>query len=65
MKAFAALAFCVMMALMIKTKPILATDNSKPEADLKAFQAYFHNRFPDVKTADFANGPYVVDAEMR
>jgi sulfur-oxidizing protein SoxA len=36
-----------------------------PVADQKAFQDYFKNRFPDVKFADFANGPYAVNAPMR
>jgi len=35
------------------------------EADQKAFQAYFRSRFPDVPMADFANGPYAVNAAMR
>ncbi len=32
---------------------------------MRAFQAYFHNRFPAVPTSDFANGPYAVDAALR
>ena len=36
-----------------------------PEADQKAFQAYFKDRFPQVPFADFANGPYAVNAPMR
>jgi sulfur-oxidizing protein SoxA len=36
-----------------------------PEADQKAFQDYFKGRFPDVKLADFGNGPYAVNAGMR
>jgi len=35
------------------------------EADQKAFQAYFRSRFPEVPMADFANGPYAVNAAMR
>jgi sulfur-oxidizing protein SoxA len=40
-------------------------ENLSPAADMSAFQTYFHSRFPNVKTADFANGPYAVDADMR
>ena len=36
-----------------------------PAADQKAFQAYFHEHFPKLPTADFGNGPYAVNAEMR
>ena len=36
-----------------------------PSADLKAFQHYFNNRFPKVKTGDFVNGPYAVNAAAR
>jgi L-cysteine S-thiosulfotransferase len=46
------------------TKPSsVATD--APDADMRAFQSYFRKRFPDVKFADFANGPYAVNADMR
>lgn len=40
-----------------------ATDS--PAADQKAFAAFFKDRFPNVPTADFANGPYAVNAAMR
>lgn len=36
-----------------------------PAADLKAFQSYFHTRFPAVPMADFVNGPYPFSASMR
>jgi sulfur-oxidizing protein SoxA len=36
-----------------------------PAADQKAFHAYFHEHFPKLPTADFGNGPYAVNAEMR
>jgi sulfur-oxidizing protein SoxA len=36
-----------------------------PGADQHAFQNYFKQKFPDVKTDDFANGPYAVNKEMR
>lgn len=34
-------------------------------ADQKAFQAYFKDRFPTLPIAEFGNGPYAVNAEMR
>ena len=38
---------------------------AEAQADQKAFQAYFRNRFPEVKLDDFGNGPYAVNAPMR
>lgn len=51
----------------IFSRPALGTENSTPaaETDMSAFQAYFHDRFPNVKIADFTNGPYAADANMR
>lgn len=40
-------------------------DKTDPLADQKAFQASFRVRFPQVPFADFANGPYAVNAAMR
>ena len=40
-------------------------DKTDPAADQKAFQASFRDRFPQVPFADFANGPYAVNASMR
>jgi sulfur-oxidizing protein SoxA len=34
-------------------------------SDQKAFQAYFKDRFPKLPIAEFGNGPYAVNAEMR
>ena len=36
-----------------------------PLADQAAFRAFFQSRFPEVPPADFANGPYGVNAPMR
>ena len=36
-----------------------------PASDQKAFAAFFRGRFPETPLADFANGPYAVDAPMR
>jgi len=40
-------------------------DKVDPAADLKAFQDYFHSRFPKLPMAEYANGPYGVNADMR
>ena len=45
--------------------PPAAPVPADPQADQKAFQAFFTARFPDVKWADFGNGPYAMDAGMR
>ena len=42
-----------------------AADAVDPKADMKAFQAYFYEKFPNVKHADFVNGPYSMDEGMR
>lgn len=39
--------------------------DADPKTDLKAFQAYFYEKFPTVKHEDFVNGPYSMDAGMR
>lgn len=38
---------------------------ASPQQDLQAFRQYFKQRFPNVPTDDFVNGPYAVNAEMR
>lgn len=43
----------------------VAPTSSGPAADRTAFQASFRERFPAVPLADFANGPYAVNAAMR
>ncbi|MBW4049719.1 MAG: sulfur oxidation c-type cytochrome SoxA [Proteobacteria bacterium] len=45
--------------------PAMAASNPSPASDLKAFQDYFHKRFPAVPPADFVNGPYAMNADMR
>jgi sulfur-oxidizing protein SoxA len=42
-----------------------AADDANPKADMKAFQAYFYEKFPSVKHEDFVNGPYSMDEGMR
>jgi len=38
---------------------------ASPEEDLKIFQAYFLERFPNVPMEEFANGVYAIDAASR
>ena len=38
---------------------------ASPQEDLKAFQAYFLERFPNVPMEEFANGVYSIDAASR
>ncbi|MDH4274343.1 MAG: sulfur oxidation c-type cytochrome SoxA [Gammaproteobacteria bacterium] len=38
---------------------------ANPDDDLKAVQKFFKERFPDVKTADYVNGVYALDAGLR
>jgi len=38
---------------------------ASPEDDLKAFRAYFLERFPNVPLEDFANGVYAIDGASR
>ncbi|GAB1716993.1 MAG: diheme cytochrome SoxA (sulfur oxidation) [Nitrobacter sp.] len=38
-----------------------ATEKTNPQADLKAFQKYFTDKFPKLKLKDFVNGPYSMD----
>ena len=46
--------------------PAAATDNAAdPQAEFKAFRAYFTKRFPNVPLDDFVNGPYSMDAGLR
>ncbi len=43
----------------------VAADKTGPAADQKAFQSYFKERFPKLPMAEYANGPYAVNADMR
>ena len=42
-----------------------AANAADPQADFKAFRAYFTKRFPKVPLNDFVNGPYSMDAGLR
>ena len=59
-------AVSVVCALMLLASvPVKAADATNPEADRKAFQAFFFAKFPKVAKDDFANGPYAVNEGMR
>ncbi|HVC58877.1 MAG TPA: sulfur oxidation c-type cytochrome SoxA [Acetobacteraceae bacterium] len=55
----------ILLLAALLLRPALAAERVDPAADLKAFQTYFHARFPHVPPADFVNGPYAMDAGMR
>jgi sulfur-oxidizing protein SoxA len=42
-----------------------AADAVNPEADKKAFQKFFTDKFPKVKLEDFVNGPYSMNADLH
>jgi L-cysteine S-thiosulfotransferase len=56
----------VAVAIVVGTaQPLLAASGINPEADRKAFQKYFTDRFPKVPLKDFVNGPYSMDAGLH
>jgi len=58
----------LLVALGMLMGPQLAraeVTKSSPENDMKAFQAYFTNKFPKVPLKDFVNGPYSMDEGLR
>ncbi len=52
-------------ALLLAAAPARAADAVDPQADFKAFRAYFTGRFPNVPLNDFVDGPYSMDAGLR
>lgn len=60
MKSFIAMASAT---AVIGLAPIVT--NASPQEDLKAFRAYFLERFPNVPMEEFANGVYAIDAASR
>jgi sulfur-oxidizing protein SoxA len=57
-KIIATLSLATLLAL-----PYVAT--ATPQQDLKEFQSYYMERFPDTPFQDFANGVYSIDAASR
>ena len=60
-------ATAVMLAALIAAaaRPAVAADTIDPDADFKAFRAYYTKRFPNVPVNDFVNGPYSMDVTLR
>lgn len=50
---------------LVTSQALLAAETHDPQADFKAFRAYFVSRFPKVELNDFVNGPYSMDADLR
>ncbi len=59
-----------MRSLLISLAALLAiapaaAGGFDPATEARAFQNYFFKKFPDVTPADFANGPYSLNEDMR
>ncbi|MBN8890799.1 MAG: sulfur oxidation c-type cytochrome SoxA [Acetobacteraceae bacterium SCN 69-10] len=66
MRKFRGAAALILVAgLLAGAAPAPAASLASAAADQKAFQDNFRSRFPAVPFADFANGPYSVNAPMR
>ncbi len=55
--------YAIVMALSASS--VVAPVIASPEEDLKAFQQYYMQRFPDTPKNDFGNGVYAIDAALR
>jgi sulfur-oxidizing protein SoxA len=54
------------LALLALSAPTAgAADTVDPVADAKAFQKFFTDKFPKVKSADFVNGPYSMNEDLH
>jgi sulfur-oxidizing protein SoxA len=59
-------AMLLAVAVAAPNAPVARAANAAdPQADFKAFRAYFTKRFPKVPLNDFVNGPYSMDAGLR
>jgi sulfur-oxidizing protein SoxA len=56
------LAATAALALGLGASPVMA---STPQEDLKAFQSYFTQKFPDVPKAQFVDGVYALNKDFR
>ena len=57
-KIFATLSLATLLA-------IICVANATPQQDLKEFQSFYMERFPDTPFEDFVNGVYSIDAASR
>lgn len=55
----------LLVAVTVAATAAHAASTVDPQADFKAFRAYFTKRFPNVPLKDFVNGPYSMDAGLR
>ncbi|HVV40612.1 MAG TPA: sulfur oxidation c-type cytochrome SoxA [Nitrobacter sp.] len=62
---FAAMALVASALAFGSLSAVRATEPPNPEADAKAFQKYFTDKFPKVKLDDFVNGPYSMNEDLR
>ena len=66
-RAIASVVVTIMIAMLVVAgaRPAVAAESIDPNADFKAFRAYFTKLFPNVPLNDFVNGPYSMDADLR
>lgn len=50
---------------MVSNSALAVNYQALVDADVRKFQAYIHKEFPDVRTADFADGVYAIDSQAR
>jgi sulfur-oxidizing protein SoxA len=57
--------YAVYAALAVGLLIPMSVMATTPQEDLKAFQNYFYNMFPDVAKADFVDGVYALNKDFR
>ena len=55
----------LLISAMVTAIALPLASQASPEEDLKAFQNYYKERFPDTPFEDFANGVYSIDKASR
>ena len=55
----------VAMMSVLAAQSSWASDTPSPDKDFKVFRDYFTQKFPKVPLADFVNGPYSMNEDMR
>ena len=53
------------IVMALSASAMVSTVIASPEEDLKAFQQYYMQRFPDTPINDFIDGVYSIDAASR
>jgi len=53
------------LIVLLLLNPLQMANASDPIQDLKRYQAFFHDRFPDFSSQDFSNGMYNFNADKR